>query len=78
MKIEKDMDKNKMYKAFVKKYPNISPIIIFKTLEFTSSFGKAFDALEDYNGDLPITWDSANQKWMAEVLLEYDFLQGKD
>lgn len=78
MKIEKDLEKNKMYKAFVKKYPHISPIIIFKTLEFTNTLGKAFDVLEDYNGDLPITWDAENQKWMPEILLEFDFLQGKD
>lgn len=75
MKLAKNNDKKKMFGIFKKKYPHIDQLIIFKTLEFSTSLGKAFDALEDFNGEMPLTWDSSNQKWVAEILLEYQFLQ---
>lgn len=78
MENKKNKEKKKMFTGFCKKYPDISPLIIFKTLEYARSYGMAFDALEDYNNDLPIVWDENTQKWSPEVLREYEFLHYKD
>lgn len=67
-----------MFAAFCKKYPSISPLIVFKTLEYARSYGAVFDALEDYDGELPIVWDHNSQKWLPEVLQEHEFLHSKD
>lgn len=75
MKVKNDHDRKKMFQVFKKKYANIDQLIIFKTLEYSTSLGKAFDALEDFTGEFPLTWDSQLEKWVPEVLLEYQFLQ---
>lgn len=71
---KENKEKAKMYKVFCKKYSKISPIIVFKTLEFSKTLGAAFDCLEDFNGDLPITRNNEQQKWVPEILLEHEFI----
>lgn len=74
---KENTEKKKLYKAFCKKYKQINPLIIFKTLEYSKTLGEAFDALEDYNGDLPIVWSYDQKKWIPEVLAEYEFLNDR-
>jgi hypothetical protein len=75
---KENTEKLKIFKAFCKKYKKISPIIIFKTLQYSKTLGGAFDCLEDFNGELPITWNDNFQKWVPEILLEYELLNNRD
>lgn len=78
MSYSENAEKSKMFKVFCKKYKNIHPIIIFKTLQHSKTLGAAFDCLEDFNGDLPVAWSNEQQRWVPEVLLEYELINNRD
>jgi hypothetical protein len=53
--------------SFIKRYKNICPLIILRTLEASPSLGYAFDILEDFDFDKgPIIWDEENKKWLEK------------
>lgn len=72
---EKNQYKEKIYKSFVKKYPNIPLQIIFATVELASTVGKAFDILEDWKDEYPVKFDMEQDNWVPDIFDEYALFQ---
>lgn len=72
------IDSNKLntYEGFKKRYPHINDLIIFKTIDFTKNLGNAFDNMEEFDFEYPITYNSESGKWEATVLIESQLTQG--
>ena len=56
--------KKSTYDAFVTNYKNISPLIIFSTLDKVDTLGKAFDVLQDFDSEIKHRrWNEQNTCW---------------
>jgi hypothetical protein len=46
-------------------FPNLHPLIFFRSTEYANSPGELFDMLYEANTlELPIVWDYDNRKWV--------------
>ncbi len=73
---DKNEYKYQLYSNFCNKYKNINRQIIFKTVDMASSPGKAFDILEEFISEFPISFNLEKNVWEPEVLLEFEISQG--
>jgi hypothetical protein len=72
---DKNEYKYDLYKKFCKKYQNINKEIIFKTIDMAPTIGVAFDILEDFKHEFPISYNLLKNTWEAEVFFEFEISQ---
>lgn len=71
-----DSIKVKTYESFKERYKHIPKLLIFKTIDMCGSVGDAFDCLEDFSLEFPMTFDVEEKKWVSAVILENEIKQG--
>lgn len=71
-----DISKNSAYEGFKKRYPNVPLLIVYKTVDYAKSLGKAFDNMEDFDFEFPIIYNTDTDKWEATILIENQLTQG--
>jgi hypothetical protein len=73
---DKNEYKYQLYNKFCSKYKHINKQIIFRTVDMASSPGKAFDILEEFKSEYPMSFNLEKNLWESDVFLEYEILQG--
>ncbi len=73
---DKNEYKYQLYNAFCQKYKNIDRQIIFKTVDMAATAGTAFDILEEFKNEYPMSFNLLKNNWEPDVFFEYEISQG--